>query len=565
MNILARGDDFQRARLISGLILFAFALTHFLNHAMGLVHIETMHEMQRYRWMVTRSVPGTVILLGAIVVHMALGLYKVALRKTWRLQPWEIVQISLGLLIPFLLFPHIVNTRIARVYFGVEDNYLYELVRLWPASAIIQSMLLLMVWTHGCLGIHFWLRLYAPYRAIQPVMLFLAIAVPLAALAGFMVTGRAVSELVKDPVTFDQVKRLTNWPGEVSSDRLAQLRSIARLSFAGVLGAIGAYWLWHQIQHLAAPKVTIRYVGGPTIRVPRGMTLLEASRMNKIPHASVCGGRSRCSTCRVRIDDAQVPLPPPLLHEAITLGSIQAPENVRLACQIRPMGSMTITRLLRPRTTGPGSADVQEADSGGVQKQLAVLYLNMRDFTEISKRKLPYDNVFILNSFFAATGDAVTSNGGRVDQFAGDAMFAVFGQTEGPEVGCRQALRAVRAIDLALDHVNASLSSELGKPVQVGMGLHVGSLLIGRIGYGEAVDLTSIGPAMNAARALDRIAKEKGFQIIVSREVATMAGWDPGAHPVLTTSDPALGQTQEVIGILRGRDLPASILATAKA
>ena len=369
MNILARGDDFQRARLISGLILFAFALTHFLNHAMGLVHIETMHEMQRYRWMVTRSVPGTVILLGAIVVHMALGLYKVALRKTWRLQPWEIVQISLGLLIPFLLFPHIVNTRIARVYFGVEDNYLYELVRLWPASAIIQSMLLLMVWTHGCLGIHFWLRLYAPYRAIQPVMLFLAIAVPLAALAGFMVTGRAVSELVKDPVTFDQVKRLTNWPGEVSSDRLAQLRSIARLSFAGVLGAIGAYWLWHQIQHLAAPKVTIRYVGGPTIRVPRGMTLLEASRMNKIPHASVCGGRSRCSTCRVRIDDAQVPLPPPLLHEAITLGSIQAPENVRLACQIRPMGSMTITRLLRPRTTGPGSADVQEADSGGVQKQ----------------------------------------------------------------------------------------------------------------------------------------------------------------------------------------------------
>ena len=144
-------------------------------------------------------------------------------------------------------------------------------------------------------------------------------------------------------------------------------------------------------------------------------------------------------------------------------------------------------------------------------------------------------------------------------------MFAVFGQREGAEAGCRQALRAARAIDLALDHVNAVLGSETGKPLQVGIGLHVGTLLVGRIGYGEAVDLTSIGPTMNIARWLDRVAKEKKFQIVVTREFTQIAGWNPESREVFSVTEPVTGEPREVLGIARGRDLPASILATAKA
>jgi adenylate cyclase len=173
MHILLRGGLTQRLRIVSGLILFTFATTHFLNHAVGLVHLETMHEVQAWRQVVTRSLPGTIVLTLALVTHLALGLFKLARRTTLRLPPWELFQIGLGVLIPFLLLPHIVNTRIAHVYFGVEDNYLYELARLWPASAVLQSSLLLIVWLHGCIGIHYWLRLYKPYRAAQPVLLFL--------------------------------------------------------------------------------------------------------------------------------------------------------------------------------------------------------------------------------------------------------------------------------------------------------------------------------------------------------------------------------------------------------
>ena len=320
MQILLRGNHLQRVRLASGLVLFTFALAHFLNHAVGLVSLESMHEIQLWRTAVTRSWPVSIILLVALLVHMLLGLYKFAERKTFNLPPWEMTQLALGLLIPFLLLPHIVNTRVARTFFGVEDSYLYELARLWPASAIVQSTLLLLVWIHGCIGIHFWLRLYSPYRALQPALLLIAITIPLAALAGFMNSGRAVAQLIEDPAMMARVKELTHWPNDAGNVRLGELRGIARLTFASLLALAVGYVAFRFIQRMTAPKITVRFIGGPTVKVAPGATLLEISRMNRVSHASVCGGRARCSTCRVRIDDAAAPLPPPEYAEAITLG-----------------------------------------------------------------------------------------------------------------------------------------------------------------------------------------------------------------------------------------------------
>lgn len=562
MQILLRGNRLQRARLVSGLVLFAFALTHFLNHAIGLVSLETMHEMQLWRTMVTRSWPGTIVLLAALATHMVLGLWRLAERRTLSMPPWELTQIGLGILIPFLLLPHIVNTRIARVFFDVQDSYLYELARLWPASAILQSTLLLVVWIHGCIGLHFWLRLYSPYRALAPALLLAAIAIPLAAVAGFMTSGRAVASLVEDPAMLAQVKELTRWPSEAGNVRLGEIRGWTRLGFGAAVGLVIAWLALQWARRLSGGKVTVRYVGGPTIETPPGATLLEISRMSAIPHASVCGGRARCSTCRVRVDETFAALPPPSFAEAITLGAIQAPENVRLACQIRPTAEITVTRLLRPGTAGPRSVELEEMDAGGVERQLAVLHVNMRDFGELSRRKLPYDVVFMLNVFFRATGNAITANGGLVDRIAGDSLTAVFGQRQGLEAGCRQALRAARAIDLALDHINAAMSAELAKPLRVGMGLHAGTMLLGRVGYGEAVDLTAIGPAVNVARALEEATKSLGCQIAMTEEVAQLAGW-PEAEKLSAPLDIGAagdGDPVRIIKLTRGRDLPASLL-----
>ncbi len=564
MHVLTRGDTFQKLRLISGLILFLFALTHFLNTAVGLVSLEQMDQLDRWRTVVTRSLPGTILLAAALVVHIVLALYKVATRKTFRLPWWELLQIGLGLLIPFLLFPHIVNTRVANNLFGVQDSYLYELARLWPASAILQSTLLLIVWIHGCLGIHFWLRLSPTYRAFQPVLLFLAVSIPLASLAGFMISGRAVSALIENPTNFDRVKQITRWPDAAAGDLLAWYRMIVRLGFLGVLGLIAGIFVIRYFSWLAAPKVTIKYAGGPTVNTPIGPTLLEISRHNQVPHASVCGGRARCSTCRVRIEEGGENLAQAVFPESVTLAAIEAPANVRLACQIRPSKPLTVTRLLRPVGTGPEAVGVQESNSSGTEKPLAILYVNMREFNDLTRTKLPYDVVFLLNQFFTAVGTAIRMQGGFIDKYVGDGVIAVFGQRQGVEAGCRQALRAIRAIDLALDHLNSAIGAELGRPVRIASGLHAGHLILGRMGYGTTVDLTVIGPAVKVALDLADVAKERDVQLVLSGDVARLAGWNPEAEILSSIEIRGLDEPLEVVDVPRGRDLAVTILAPVR-
>jgi len=114
-----------------------------------------------------------------------------------------------------------------------------------------------------------------------------------------------------------------------------------------------------------------------------------------------------------------------------------------------------------------------------------------------------------------------------------------------------------------LDHINAKLESELGRPLQVGIGIEVGPLLLGRIGYGEAVDFTVIGNAVNVASRLEALSKEKGFQVVLSRAVAERAGWNADPESLLEVSVRGVDEPIEVIGLARGRDLPASILVFA--
>jgi adenylate cyclase len=331
-----------------------------------------------------------------------------------------------------------------------------------------------------------------------------------------------------------------------------------------VLGLIASIFAIRYFSALAAPKVAIKYAGGPTVNVPIGPTLLEISRLSQIPHASVCGGRARCSTCRVRIEEGGENLPPAVFPESVTLAAIEAPANVRLACQIRPSKPITVTRLLRPVGTGPDAVGVQESDSSGTEKPLAVLYVNMREFNELTRTKLPYDVVFLLNQFFTSVGTAIRAQGGFIDKYIGDGVIAVFGQRHGVEAGCRQALRAIRAIDLALDHLNSVIGPELGRPVRVAAGLHAGHLILGRIGHGITVDLTVVGPAVRIALDLADVAKERDVQLVLSLDVARLAGWEPEAEAVSSVDARGLDEPLEVVDVPRGRDLAVTILAPVR-
>jgi adenylate cyclase len=361
MHVYLRGDGLQKLRLASGLVLLAFAGSHFLNHALGLAGLEAMHLAQDWRTAVTRSLPGSLVLLVALFAHMALGLYRIAQRQTWRMPPWEFVQILSGLAIPLLLLPHIVNTRVAYTVFDVEDSYAYELARLWPASAWQQSALLLLVWVHGCIGLHHWLRLGEGYRRLQPLLATVAVAVPVLALAGFVVAGRATAEIIAEPDALAALKARSRWPGDVASAALADWRLLARVAFTVAALVAIALPLRRSWQRRRAPSaIRVTYSGGPVVEIEPGQTLLEASRAAGVPHASVCGGRARCSTCRVRIEQGREGLPPAEGAEAATLKAIGAPVDVRLACQVRPTRHLTVSLVSAPGTPGPVQVEFDE-------------------------------------------------------------------------------------------------------------------------------------------------------------------------------------------------------------
>jgi adenylate cyclase len=554
-----RGGLIRNLSLISGLILFAFAATHFLNHAIGLFNLEAMDRVQGWRLAVTRSLPGTLILAAALITHIVFGLLKLARRRTLQLPAWELEQLLLGLAIPFLLLPHVIDTHVANILFGVQDGYLYELARLWPAGAVTQSLLLAVVWVHGCFGLHHWLKIRSWYRVLQPALLLVAIAIPIAALAGFVVSGRAVAALISDPSMAERMRELTHWPNSFNDDKLTSYSLISRIAFSAMLALVAAALALRRLGMLTAPKITIAYVGGPRVQSSVGPTLLEISRANDIAHASVCGGRARCGTCRVRIEDGVGTLSPPTLAERLTLARVKAPEDARLACQIRPTAPLSVVRLVRSAAdeAAVSMQTGETTDEAGSQRPLCLLHLRMCDVDSIAHDRLAYDLVFILNEFFAAAGAAIDQNFGWIDKFFGDGLTAVFGRERGIERGTKDALRAARAFDLALDRLNEKVAAEIGHPVQASIGIHSGSFVLGRIRLGNRSVVSVVGLGADIPRELAQLAQARGWQVALSADAAKQASvLDQGERQSVTL--PAKGRealTIDMIGTVRGRDI----------
>ena len=165
-----RRASLRQLRLWTGLVLFAFALSHLLNHAVGLVSVDAMEAVRSWRVAVTRSVPGTAILLTSFLLHFALGVAIFIGRRGLRIRPHEWVQLAFGLLIPVLLVRHATALRGANLAAGVDDNYYYALWIMWPREAWPQAALITLVWVHGCIGLHHWLQLKSWYRESQMAM-----------------------------------------------------------------------------------------------------------------------------------------------------------------------------------------------------------------------------------------------------------------------------------------------------------------------------------------------------------------------------------------------------------
>jgi len=516
----------RRVRLVTGLILLTYLATHLLNHSLGLISLQAMEAGRVWFLTLWRNPIGTAALYGALSTHFFLALYALYRRQHLRMPLWEALQLSLGLTIPLLLTTHVVGTRLAYEGHGVEDSYAKIVLTLWrqsPIHGLRQTLLIMIAWTHGCIGLHFWLRLRPWYARWAPALYALALLLPVLALLGFVQAGREIDyQIARDPNWIDELYRATKAlrPGE--GQDLVTTRDGIIYGFWACLGAVlAARALRHAYQRRR--RIRIAYPDAREVQVPRGFSVLEASRFARIPHASVCGGRGRCSTCRVRVRGAAGALPPPNPAEERLLQRIGAPPNVRLACQLRPVGDISVTPLL-PASAQASDGYAQPSYLAGQERTLAVLFADLRTFTGIAEQKLPYDLVFLLNSYFEAVGDAINRAGGMIDKFIGDGVMALFGVESGPEAGCRQALAAAHEMVAAVKGLSDSLAEELAEPLRIGIGIHCGPAIVGRMGYGSTMHVTAIGDTVNVASRLQDATKEYGCPLVISERVAEMAG-----------------------------------------
>lgn len=544
------------ARLYSGLVLFAYVVAHLSNHVAGLWSIETLDRGLEILASVVRDEVGTVVLYGSLTVHLLIALRAIYYRDSLRaMTPAEMAQLALGLAIPLLLLQHVLANRLMHELYGLEDDHTWVLVNLWvfdPLGAVNQSAGVLVAWAHGCVGLHLWLR-YAPwYDRARPWLLSFAVLLPALSLAGFVAAGQQVAALAATPGWIELATREANLPDRETIAASLVLFDRIKLAYVGAIAlAFAARWVRIAL-HRRRRGLRVAYGGGRSVSAIRGMTLLDVSRMHGIPHASVCGGRGRCSTCRVRISRGLNGLPTPGDAEAKVLRRISAPPNVRLACQTRAVDGLEVTPLLPPHNTGMAETRGGPSYLQGRELEIVVMFADIRGFTSLSEARLPYDVVFILNRYFAEMGAAIEGAGGRLDKFVGDGIMALFGVDAGPEAGARQAVAAAREMARRLVDLNESLSGDLDAPLRIGIGLHVGPAIVGEMGYGRVRGVTAVGDTVNTASRLEALTKEHGVQLIVSQALAEASGIDFSGQP---TCD---------IGI-RGRDEPMAVHTVADA
>jgi adenylate cyclase len=437
------------------------------------------------------------------------------------------------------------------------------LYALWvadPWGGLQQAVVLLVAWIHGCIGLHFWLRIRPWYPAWQPTLYGAALLLPVLALLGFAMAGREVARLAADPAWFEAAAAAIRFP---DADEVALLYRLEHLGWVLFLGLLGLVFIarWFRgwlARHRAIP---VSYPGGRTVEIQPGTTILEASRQGGIPHASVCGGRGRCSTCRVQVLAGKEALPVAAPAERRVLERVGAGPGVRLACQTRPRQAVSVVPLLPPTAT-PRDAQDRPGHLQGHEEEIAILFADIRAFTPLAESRLPYDVVFLLNRYFRAMGSAVEEAGGHIDKFIGDGVMALFGIGEGGAVGSRQALEAARLMAVQLEEINRVLAQDLAEPLRIGIGIHVGHAIVGEMGYGRATSVTAVGDAVNTASRIEALNKEFGSQLVVSEAVAMKAGLDlpeAAAHEIALR-----GRVEElrVLALADARALPAAAAAT---
>ena len=227
-----------------------------------------------------------------------------------------------GLFDPAFLALHFIGTSGAHRVFGTNDTYAYVLIAQWKFTSYgvaLQTGGLLAAWIHGCLGLYFWLRLKPWFNAITPLLFALAILIPVGSWIGFYAGGKEALALYENPEWRRLMLAEAEPPNTEGVRQIYDIAFVMRVIICGLVGLALSGRVVRYVLERRSGTYLLQYPDDKTIRSVSGTTILEASRLHGIPHAAVCGGRGRCSTCRVRVLEGEEYLPEPSADEVRVL------------------------------------------------------------------------------------------------------------------------------------------------------------------------------------------------------------------------------------------------------
>jgi len=547
-----RGIGVRQVRLACGLVMFSYIFSHFFNHALGNISFAAM-DWWWYAHVWFWRIPAVgFVLYAAVFVHMSLGFWALYQRRHFRYTAVEVTQLVLGLSIPILIASHFGAVRVAGWVLGRgAPHYAGPLFQYWgprPHMIFVQLVLMTVAWTHACIGLYFWLRLKPFFKWAWPVLFGIAVVMPPLAFLGAHQGAREVLNLAKSPEW--RAQNLNPMP-PAQRQRIDDITLFYfPIGYAGALVFVFAARGVRSLRERQRGTFAVTYPNRQ-VRVPKGMSVLEASLRYKVPHASVCGGRARCSTCRVRVVSDRFVLPKPSGREAFVLARVGASSDpsIRLACQLRPKSDVSVIPILPPHIGSEFVRNRQRINIGE-ERYVVSMFVDMRGSTTLSEMRLPFDIVFLINRFVDTVSRGITEAGGQPNQFVGDGVLALFGLKTDPQTACRQALHAAALVASNVAHLNHQFATEVRDPIQYGIGIHAGEVIIGDIGFRGHTVFTALGDSVNVAARLQDLSKTLDCKVVVSEDVCRTAG----------LPDNSLSRTQVTI---RGHDAPMAVRTEA--
>jgi adenylate cyclase len=253
-----------------------------------------------------------------------------------------------------------------------------------------------------------------------------------------------------------------------------------------------------------------------------GQTILQAALKAHVPHTHACGGNAKCSTCRVMITEGIENCSEPTWKETRIVKKLGFTASFRLACQTKVEGGTVTLRRLVMDPSDVALTDARELPVPiGEDRDIAILFCDIRSFTPLAESLLPYDVIHLLNRFHYDMSQAIAAHDGVVTVTMGDGLMAIFGsgaEATDPALASMQAIRAALDMVRSVDQRKPDVEALYGSPYDIGVGVHCGRAIVGFLGK-QSVVPTAIADCVNVASRIEGANKEVGTRILASQDV----------------------------------------------